>query len=446
MATTTYEPIQTYTLGSTQATVTFSSIPSTYTDLILQMTPKTSDGSGYFQVFPNNDTGSNYSRTVLQGNGSSASSNKNSNSSNGFQMNCATSSQDANSYPTTVHLMNYANTNTNKTAIARAGSTSVGLVENYVWLYRSTSAITSLVIKANTTTFAAGSIFTLYGIANAQIEAPKATGGTITYDSEYFYHTFGASGTFTPQQSLTADILVVAGGGGGGAGQAGGGGAGGLLPFTSQSLTATNYTITVGAGGAGSSTSARGINGNDSQFGGLTLVKGGGGGGSFTDPTSSTNTGAAGGSGGGGATGGQSNNTQVGGAASPSGQGNAGGSGQLVAGTWRNGGGGGGIGGAGVNAAASAPTGTGGSGSGSTYSSWASATGTGVSGAYAGGGGGGGNTAGTATAGGGRGGDASAGTNGTANTGGGGGGGGYSGTANGYSGGSGVIIVRYPKA
>jgi hypothetical protein len=164
---TTYEPIATTTLGSATATVTFSSIPSTYTDLILQTSPKTSDGSGYFQVFPNNDTGSNYSRTVLQGNGSSASSNRNSNSSNGLQINCATSSQDANSYPVTIHLMNYANTNTNKTALTRAGGTSVGLVEAYVWLYRSTSAITSLVIKANTTTFAVGSTFTIYGIKAA---------------------------------------------------------------------------------------------------------------------------------------------------------------------------------------------------------------------------------------------------------------------------------------
>ena len=31
----TYEPIATTTLGSAQATVTFSSIPGTYTDLVL---------------------------------------------------------------------------------------------------------------------------------------------------------------------------------------------------------------------------------------------------------------------------------------------------------------------------------------------------------------------------------------------------------------------------
>jgi hypothetical protein len=163
----TYEPIATQTLTSTQASVTFNSF-SGYTDLRLVMTGKTSDSSGYFQIFPNNDTsGTPYSRTLMYGNGTSALSNRAQDQSYGFQMNCATSAQDVNSYPMTVDFMNYANTTTNKTALVRSGSTSVGLVEAWVWLYRSTSAITSLVIKANTTTWAVGSTFTLYGIKAA---------------------------------------------------------------------------------------------------------------------------------------------------------------------------------------------------------------------------------------------------------------------------------------
>ena len=162
----TYTPIATTTLGSATASVTFNSF-SGYTDIRLIMTAKTSDGSGYFNIYPNNDTSSLYSRTYLYGNGSSAGSNQASNANYGFQMNCATSSQDVNSYPLNLDLMNYSNSTTFKTALCRSGSTSVGLVEAWVWLYRSTSAITSLVIKANTTTFAAGSTFTLYGLAAA---------------------------------------------------------------------------------------------------------------------------------------------------------------------------------------------------------------------------------------------------------------------------------------
>jgi hypothetical protein len=39
---------------------------------------------------------------------------------------------------------------------------------------------------------------TLYGIANADQGAAKATGGIITEDSQYWYHTFGASSAFIP--------------------------------------------------------------------------------------------------------------------------------------------------------------------------------------------------------------------------------------------------------
>jgi hypothetical protein len=162
----TYEPITTTTLGSSQASITMNSF-SGYTDLKLIITAKTSDGSGYFQILPNNDTGSNYSFTYLTGNGSTASSSRNSNSSAGIQVNCSTSSQDVNAYPLSFDFMNYSNSTTNKTTLVRSGGTLVGLVEAGVWLWRSTSAITSLVIKANTTTFAAGSTFTLYGIKAA---------------------------------------------------------------------------------------------------------------------------------------------------------------------------------------------------------------------------------------------------------------------------------------
>ena len=430
MATTTYEPIQTQTLSSATNTVTLNSF-SGYTDLKLVMTAKTSDSSGYFQIFPNNDTGSNYSRTLVQGNGSSATSNRNSNSSNGLQMNCATSSQDINSYPVIVDFMNYSNTTTAKTAIVRAGSVSVGLVEAYAWLYRPTSnaAVTSLVIKANTTTFTVGSTFTLYGIANAQIEATKATGGTITYDNTYFYHTFGASGTFTPQQSLTADVLLIAGGGGGGRQMAGGGGAGGYRGFASQSLTTTAYTITVGAGGAGAVSGSAGVKGGNSSVAGsgfTTITSTGGGRGQSNDGT--TSTGGNGGSGGGGAGSGA-------GARLTAGTGNEGSYSPVEGfdgGAGFNGGvygGGGGGGAAAVGSAGTSSTGGAGGAGSSSYSSYGLVTGTGqnVSGTvyYAGGGGGGSESGGGGAAGLGGGGAGSGSTNGSAglaNTGGGGGG------------------------
>ena len=446
MATPTYTPIESKTLGSAASSVTFSSIPSTYTDLILVVTAAGASADDLRYRF-NSDSGTNYSTTILYGTGSAAGSAITTNATSCLADYYGSVGTVLNSSIQTIHIMNYSNSTTYKTAIARGNRSDSG-TDATVSLWRSTSAINSITLgigNSYSINFSVGSIFTLYGIANAAIGAPKATGGIITYDNTYYYHTFGASGTFTPQQSLTADILVVAGGGGGGgAGSsgtdgAGGGGAGGLLGFASQSLTATGYTVTVGSGGAGvTNSSSRGATGGDSQFGALTLVKGGGGGGS-----DGTTTGATGGSGGGAGYNGT-------GGSPTSGQGNSGGT------TSNNTpGGGGGAGAAGSAGATASDGGNGGVGV-STYSSYGLVTGTGenVSGTvyYAGGGGGASDaSAGVAGTGGYGGGGlgmyrgSSPAASGLVNTGGGGGGAGAGNKTSG-NGGSGVVIIRYLKA
>ena len=444
MATTTYEPIATQTLGSSASSVTFSSIPQTFTDIVLVMNTKGTITGSYPRFQFNSDTGTNYSRTALSGSGSAAQSGRDSNLTAIVPEYNSSNQSSGFNFNSICHIMNYSNTSTYKTVLSRSNNANDG-VDALVTLWRSTSAINSIYIFLDSGSYAAGSTFTLYGIANAAIGAPKAQGGIITYDNTYYYHTFGASGTFTPQQSLTADILVVAGGGGGGgAGSsgtdgAGGGGAGGLLGFASQSLTATGYTVTVGSGGAGvTNSSSRGATGGDSQFGALTLVKGGGGGGS-----DGTTTGATGGSGGGAGYNGT-------GGSPTSGQGNSGGT------TSNNTpGGGGGAGAAGSAGATASDGGNGGVGV-STYSSYGLVTGTGenVSGTvyYAGGGGGASDaSAGVAGTGGYGGGGlgmyrgSSPAASGLVNTGGGGGGAGAGNKTSG-NGGSGVVIVRYLKA
>ena len=69
----TYEPISTQTLGTAPTTVTFSSIPQTYTDLVLVFNSK-STTLNYPYLTVNSDTGANYSRTYLAGSGSAATS------------------------------------------------------------------------------------------------------------------------------------------------------------------------------------------------------------------------------------------------------------------------------------------------------------------------------------------------------------------------------------
>ena len=466
MATTTYEPIQTQTLSSSAGSVTFTSIPQTYTDLVLVSSMRaTASGNQEFTLRLNSDTGSNYSYTRVAGDGSSAFSDRGtnrtyidmgympgSNSSSGvFGIN-------------NLSIMNYANTTTNKTLLYRWND--AGAVNAYaaaeVGLWRSTSAITSITL-ATGGNLEAGSTFTLYGIANAAIGAPKATGGIITYDNTYYYHTFGASGTFTPQQSLTnVDYLVIAGGGGGGSQYqrdegAGGGGAGGLrstvdvtggggtLESKISLNSGTAYTITVGAGGAGGGAGGygqTGSNGANSSIAGTGLTTitstAGGGGGNADNGTANS-----GGSGGG--AGAYNKATQGSGTAN---QGYAGGNTTSSG----HGAGGGGAGAVGTNGISGGAGGTG-----VAIPSIANVTGTGVVTYYAGGGGGGGNASspnqavGPAGVGGGGaggvGGASASGSNAVTNTGGGGGGAGASSSQTyGGNGGSGVVIIRYLKA
>jgi hypothetical protein len=436
----TYTELATQTLGTAASSVTFSSIPQTYTDLVLVINGLgvASDSLGVNMTF--NGVTTNRSYTRLQGNGSTASSLR---STNDPAIGVLGNSEGGN---VIANIMNYSNTTTFKTILTRYNSSDAGdgRVGSYVSLWGSTAAITSIVLSFTSGDIAAGSTFSLYGIANADLGAAKATGGIITEDANYWYHTFGASGAFIPKQSLTADVLVVAGGGGGSNGYGGGAGAGGVVYFASQSLTVGSYNCTVGSGGPGTTVvNGAGTSGVNSQFASLTASVGGGGGGAFLA------NGIAGGSGSGGgwagttvATGGAS--TQIGTGATAF-YGNAGGSSFSTALSATAASGGGGGSGAVGGTATSATGGNGGAGI-NTYSSWLSATGIGVSGFIAGGGGGvGTTTGGTAGSGGGgtgASGGSGAGTAGVINTG---SGGGATNDNIARNGGSGVIIVRYAK-
>jgi hypothetical protein len=168
--TATYDKIQSTTLGSNQTTVTLSTIPSTYTDLVLVCDPSaTSDGATiFFRI--NGDTASNYSFTELSGNGSSAASGRASSATRiDFGGVVGVSSTLGNSN-LIIHLMNYANTTTNKTIIGRLNNGSSGSFPGTaatVGLWRSTSAITSISFTTNAAQQKSGATFTLYGIKAA---------------------------------------------------------------------------------------------------------------------------------------------------------------------------------------------------------------------------------------------------------------------------------------
>lgn len=454
---TTYVPIETYTLGSAASSVTFGSggtIPQTYTDLIIVCNFSASSSN---VVTPsirfNGDTGSNYSNTTLYGTGSTTTSVRYTNQNKSFlgDFSAGVTTYAPDTY--IIQVMNYSNSTTYKTFLTRYNqiNSSNGEVGATAGLWRNTNTITSITILSDGgQNYAVGSTFTLYGIqaVGSSSSTPKASGGTITTDMLYTYHTFTSGGTFTPSQDLTADVLIVGGGGGSGDANAGGGGAGGVIYAPARSFTnATAYAAVIGAGGGANA------GGVASTFNGLSAT---GGGYSIGEGSNGTN----GGSGGGGGGGGGSGATFAAGISTGSSgadytfYGNSGGLGRSN----YNSGGGGGAGAVGSPAKGQdAGSGAGDGGVGlETWSSWLTATSTGhnVNGVryIAGGGGGGANSGPVGVGGYGGGGtgksDSYTGsqTPGTANTGGGAGGSGGISSRGGTNGGSGLIIIRYLNA
>jgi hypothetical protein len=360
---TTYVALDSQTVTSAVSSITFSSIPQTYTDLVVVVQAATSSNTPLYMK-PNSSSSSVYSTSWVLSNGTTESSSRYNQAALGGAGILIDNYGGTTGFPSGLsgmakyEIMNYSNTTTFKTILIRAGSAASWTVAS-ANLFASTTAISSLYFYPYTGNFAVGSTFTLYGVGSVvAASAAKATGGdTIATDGTYWYHAFKESGTFTPTSTLTCDILTIAGGGGGADVGYAGGGAGGLVYSTSQSISATAQTVTVGGGGAVST------NGSNSSFAAITATGGG-------RAAESFGVGIAGGSGGGGS------GASAGGAASPAGQGFAGGAGSGAG----YGGGGGGAGGAGADATGGG-AGAGGAGT-SAYSAWASVTGTGVSGVY----------------------------------------------------------------
>jgi len=176
----TYEPIATYTITSgTPLSYEFTSIPQTYTDLVLITAYAGNYGSpersqlGIQMGNGSVDTNAIYSYTVLTGDGTTASTDRDT-ALTQFTLgtyplgNSAT--QQNNSI---VHFMNYSNTTTYKTLLSRNThmntSNNTSRTHGRVLLWRSTSAINTIKIKdfAGAYYFHVGTYFTLYGIKAA---------------------------------------------------------------------------------------------------------------------------------------------------------------------------------------------------------------------------------------------------------------------------------------
>jgi hypothetical protein len=161
----TYEPIATNTLATNQTTVTFSSIPSTYTDLIIVFNGGIVASGPTGRITYNGDTSANYSQTDLWSTTAQTSARltgqtyitaigRNSSSSLALNDNSI------------IHIMNYSNSTTYKSLLMRQNQAA-----SFVYLgcgvWRSTAVINQISFAQGGGGFLAGSTFTLYGITAA---------------------------------------------------------------------------------------------------------------------------------------------------------------------------------------------------------------------------------------------------------------------------------------
>ena len=161
MATATYIALANTTLGSNSATVTFSSIPATYRDLVLVCNVKNINGENYNTLCRiNGDTGNNNPSVIMQG--TSAGATSFTRNADGAAQIGWTDNQD-NSVIVT-HFMDYSATDKHKTILSRNNTRAVRVTAHAI-RWTNTNAITSLQIFVESSgTLASGSTFALYGI------------------------------------------------------------------------------------------------------------------------------------------------------------------------------------------------------------------------------------------------------------------------------------------
>ena len=165
--TATYEPIGTpqTVSGSSTNSITFSGVSSAYTDLVAVMNVGATSGSvtGFGMRF-NSDTGTNYSDTRIDGDGTSATSARGSTQARILQCSFALPETASVYAPVITQIFNYSNTTTFKSTLTRSNSASTAL-QAVAGIWRATPvAITSVTFFTFAGNFSSGSTFALYGI------------------------------------------------------------------------------------------------------------------------------------------------------------------------------------------------------------------------------------------------------------------------------------------
>jgi hypothetical protein len=163
----TYEPIATNTLSSAAATVTFSSIPATYTDLVLSSNFAFTNATAYPnpRIRLNADSSTYYQLQALYGQASAAGYTI-VNYTHAYVSSASGGGGGLDKFLIQCDFQDYTNTTSYKAFLYRVNTTvSESLIGVATW--KSTAAINTIEWSLQSNTYAVGSTFTLYGIKAA---------------------------------------------------------------------------------------------------------------------------------------------------------------------------------------------------------------------------------------------------------------------------------------
>jgi hypothetical protein len=160
-----YDSIATTTVGAGGvSSITFSSIPSTYKHLQIRLFSNAGGNDTFYQF--NGDTGANYTRHFLYGNGTSALAGSSISVDSGS---IAYSAPTANTNvfgAAIFDVLDYANTSKNTTTRSITGfnNNGIGLVVQYSGLWLNTAAVSSIVMRPYAGNFNQYTSVALYGV------------------------------------------------------------------------------------------------------------------------------------------------------------------------------------------------------------------------------------------------------------------------------------------
>ena len=166
---TNFVSIATFIVSSATSTVTFTSIPSTYTHLQLRSVVRNSSTSNGYNIRFNSDSSNNYSRHYLLTDGSTTTSASVTSTSSMILADATKSGHLANSYGASVcDIVDYKNTNKYKTIKTVGGfennDTGGGEASLFSGAWYNTSAIDTITLYPDAGNFVVNSQFALYGV------------------------------------------------------------------------------------------------------------------------------------------------------------------------------------------------------------------------------------------------------------------------------------------